>query len=150
MTTLRLLLAALAFAGLSACSTNEANKALANEQLRLALPGLWGLSDDNGLTFWAYDEYLPNGTVTRTGTVPKTRAQIRFVSAWTVSGSTVCTRVTETSVPQQVPVGLQSCDDVLHIDDKVMRIRSELGPEVKTVYRLRQKPPPDAAGRKPG
>ncbi len=147
---LLLALAAIVFAGLSACSSSEPNKTLANDPLRVSLRGLWGLSDDGGLTFWAYDEYLSDGTVIRTGTVPKTRAQIRFVSAYTVSGSTICTRVTETSTPTQVSVGLQVCEDVVHIDEKVMRTRSELGPEIQTFYRLKQKPPPDPAGRKPG
>lgn len=114
----------------------ESRGAIEGEQLRLALIGTWGNSDDEGRTFWGYDEFTSDGYDIATGVIPETGRAFRTVATYTVTGNKNCMRITESD---NLSVGDYSCDEVLYIDDKILRYRSPFTSEIKTLYRVKQK-----------
>lgn len=106
-----------------------------NDQLKSALIGVWGASNDGGRSFWGYDEFLSDGTVVSTGVPPETGVPFRAVGKMQVKGKIACTRVVETSDPQGFPVGLNVCVEVLYIDSRIQRYRYLNGGEEITIYK---------------
>lgn len=110
-----------------------------NEQLRAALIGTWGNSDDEGRTFWAFDEYFPDGRLIATGTLPENGKSFRAVANFQTKGRLSCVRVTETSDPSIFPLGLYFCSEVLYIDNAHVRFKDLDSGKEFTLYRVLNK-----------
>lgn len=123
---------------LTSCATPkvESRRAIEGEQLRLALIGIWGNSDDEGRTFWGYDEFTSDGYDIATGIIPETGRTFRSVATYTVTGNKNCMRTTESD---NQSIGDYFCDEILYIDEKILRYRSPFTSEIKTLYRVKQK-----------
>jgi hypothetical protein len=104
--------------------------------LRAALLGVWGNSDDEGRTFWGFDEFRADGTLASTGTFPVGTEPFRLAGTFDVSGRKVCSRVTEASGSATLPVGHSFCVEVLYIDSNIQRYRSDEDQEIHTLYRV--------------
>jgi hypothetical protein len=125
----------------AACGSSDRRRSFVpeNEQLQAALIGVWGISVDGGKTFWGYDEFLPDGTIVSTGTLPGTNEQFRLVGKMRIKGRVCCITVIETSDPQTLPVGTNFCVEVLHINGLTQRYKDIDGGKEKIMYRT-QKP----------
>lgn len=139
MQPLRQIFLSLIFLSLNALANVSQQTVPENEELRLALLGVWGNSNDGGQTFWAYDEYLPDGRLIATGIWPGNGKSFRAVANFQTKGRTSCVRVTETSDAFIFPLGLSFCSEVLYIDKAVVRFKDLDNGGEFTLYRVLKK-----------
>lgn len=125
-------LAVLSLAFAAGAATRTSASAAGPEQTgferaaRQHLPGTWKfqyVNPEPRFEITGTSTYLANGTARYKGdlAVQGQSVPLEFAATWRVSGNTMETVITESSMPQIVPVGTRSTDTILELTPTVFR-----------------------------
>lgn len=112
--------------------TTDEPKTLTDAEIKRLLVGKWFEEiDDEGVKAKATSHYKKDGTFATDGTFDDGKKSLRIGASgtWKVSDGAIIRTVTKTSVPELINVGHVGKDQVLSIDDKVLKCKWENGRE---------------------
>lgn len=108
-------------------------KKLPDAEISKLLTGKWAVEydDGNGPKVKGLNHYKKDGTLDATGTVTvgEKSLEIAISGTWKVLDGTIIATVTKTNVPELIKEGHISKDQVLLIDEKLLKFKGENGKE---------------------
>jgi hypothetical protein len=93
--------------------------------------GVWGSSEDDGKTFWGFDQYQANGRLMSWGTLPDSEESFELVGTYQLitenAMSVNCITIIESSRPDVISPGTQICSLITKLNNSVMHYIDEEG-----------------------